>query len=103
MATVLRHRGHKAGEAATMAQLHPSYVGSPFGSVVVVKARAQDSARRWFGTVGTALATATADPARPASWPIRWPCPRCGEPVLLDQEQARHVGQRRNVEVRAAP
>ena len=103
MTTVLRHRGHKAGAAATMAELHDSYVGSPFGGVVVVKAREQDSSRRWFATAGTGLATGTADPNRPASWPICWHCPHCGEPVLLDRDQARHVGQRRNLEVRAAP
>jgi hypothetical protein len=100
--TVLRHRGHEAGEAATMAELHESYIGSPWGGVVVVKARQQDSHRRWFATAGTPVAPGTGDPHRPASWPIVWNCAGCGEPVVLDRYRARHVGWRRNLDVHAA-
>lgn len=80
----------------------PTYVGSKFAAVVVVKGRQPDSNRRWFETVGTGIATTTGDPGRPVDWPMRWDCPHCGAHLTLDQDQARHVGRRRNLEVHAA-
>jgi hypothetical protein len=97
--TILHHRRHQAGEAATMADLHDSYLGSPFGGVVIVKARQQDSNRRWFATAGTGIATTTGDPRRPADWPMRWRCPHCGDLVILDRDEARLVGRRRNLTI----